>query len=355
MKIIAGYLRGRMAMQTVGVLAVLVGLMQLLELLDVTSDVLERHLGFKGVARYAALRLPSELVVALPLATLLGAMTAFYGLARSREITALRAAGVSLSRMLWQLLPVACVLALLYVALTQLLVPVAEGRLAAWWESTTPAGDVPPEPTWAHTREGPVSFERRAQGGRHLQQLRIYLRDGNRLLSMRSMARSADWAGDHWELHDITDLTIDAGAATTSHAQTRSWHTNLRPEDVMRLGSAQPYLSSSMLADVIGGERVGTQPLSFYRTILARTYSAPFGILLMLLLSIPCATILFRSGAGGGALLWSLALGLSFLLCDGVAAALGTSGQIRPMAAALAAPLVFAAIGVVQLAVCERA
>jgi lipopolysaccharide export system permease protein len=48
-------------------------------------------------------------------------------------------------------------------------------------------------------------------------------------------------------------------------------------------------------------------------------------------------------------LLLALGLGLAFLLCDGFMAALGTSGRVNAALAALAAPVLFAGIGLIQL------
>ena len=48
-------------------------------------------------------------------------------------------------------------------------------------------------------------------------------------------------------------------------------------------------------------------------------------------------------------LLLALVLGLGFLLADGFMGALGTSGRVPAVVAALAAPILFAAIGLVQL------
>jgi lipopolysaccharide export system permease protein len=50
----------------------------------------------------------------------------------------------------------------------------------------------------------------------------------------------------------------------------------------------------------------------------------------------------------------ALMLGLAFLLCDGIVAALGSSGQFPPLATAIAAPLLFATIGLARLIWCER-
>src|SRR3546814_6278654 len=77
--------------QTLGLLLALAALMQILDLLDATTDILKRDLGLRGVLHYAVLRTPAELMLALPLASLLGALFTFFTLAKRRELVAIRA------------------------------------------------------------------------------------------------------------------------------------------------------------------------------------------------------------------------------------------------------------------------
>lgn len=116
--VLARYLRRRVGLQTLALLMVLTALMQVLELMDVTTDILDRKLGAAGLLYYAWLRTPSEIVLALPLAALLGAMSSLYAMARTQEITAIRCAGISLKRLLLVLLPVPMLLAVLHFTLT---------------------------------------------------------------------------------------------------------------------------------------------------------------------------------------------------------------------------------------------
>lgn len=351
---LGNYLRWRVGSQTLALLAVLAGLMQLLELLDVTTDILDRGLGLAGVVHYALLRLPSELMVALPLAALLGAMSAFHAMARSHEITAMRCAGISLSGMLVRLLPVPLLFAALQLGLSQSLVPLAESKLKVWWDGTTPTEEASAYKHWVHTNSGPVSFERSSPDGRELQGLRLYVRGSDGMLKTRTVAQSAVWTDREWTLDGVQDLTITHGIATRERNAQRSWNSNLRPEDVMQLDVAQPHLSSVMLADVIAGERVGAQPLSYYQTVLLRSFTAPLGIFIMLLLAVPPAITLERGSRGGSRMLLALGLGLGFLLCDGIMSSMGTSARIPPLAAALTAPVLFTLIGLLQLRACER-
>jgi lipopolysaccharide export system permease protein len=122
---------------------------------------------------------------------------------------------------------------------------------------------------------------------------------------------------------------------------------------VMKLGSDDAHFTSMELADVIRGERVGTQPLSVYQTVLMQSFAAPFTVLIMMLLAMPAAIVSERGG-GGGRVLLALALGLGFLLANGILSAFGTSGRIPPIYAAVTAPLLFAVFGIWQLRRCER-
>lgn len=353
MGVLGSYLRGRVAGQILGLLLALTALMQLLELLEVSSQVLDRQLGFGGVLRYAMLRLPSELVLILPLAGLLGSMAAFHGMARSREITALRSAGVGLGRLLIYLLPVPVLFAVLHVALMQKLVPVAEQQLKAWWDSTIPLEERPADPQWVRTNAGIVRFERNSADGERLLGVSIYQRGADGLLQLRTRASEATHEGDHWLLQAPRDLDVAAPARSDVEPQ-RVWRSNLQPEDVVQLDEAEPSLSSAALADVIGGARVSTRPRSYYETVLMQSFAAPFTVFIMMLLAMPAALTSERGG-GGGRMLVALVLGLGFTLVDGIFSAFGTSGRIAPLHAAFAAPLAFAFLGLWQLRTCERA
>jgi lipopolysaccharide export system permease protein len=351
--VLGNYLRRRVGGQVLALLLALAALMQLMELLDVTTEVLDRGLGVAGVLRYAALRLPAQLELSLPLAGLLGSMAAFLALARTREITALRTAGVGLGRVMLHLLPVPLVFALLHVALAQKVVPMAEGALAAWWDDAVPLEERAADPEWVHTSGGVLLFQRHSADGSRLLDLRIFERSADGHLDLRTRAEEANWQDGAWQLSGIAELAVQShgGGATPPM---RRWESNLRPDDVVRLDAAEPHLSSVDLAAVIGGERVGTRPRSFYETVLMQSFAAPFTVFIMMLLAIPAALVSERGG-GGGRMLIALVLGLGFLLVDGVFSAFGTSGRIGPLVAAFAAPLAFAMVGLLQLRTAERA
>jgi lipopolysaccharide export system permease protein len=349
----SSYLRRRVGSQILVLLLAIGALIQVLELLDVTTDVLRRDQGLRGILYYALLRTPSVLVMALPPAVLIGTLLALHSMARNLEITSMRASGIGVMRMLAYLLPLGCVLALAQFALSETVLPGADNDLKEWWSASAPADDVSSR-LWAPTRGGTAALDSVSPDGRLLKGVRLYVRSPDGLIARRIVAREARWNGKSWLLEDVWETRLVEGRVVREHAQQRDWDTNLRPDDVLRLDVDHPRLSSSMLAEVIAGTRAGTLPHRYYQTVFYRSFTAPLGIFVMLLLALPTACLLPRSTTGGRAMATALVLGLGYLLFDGVIAALGTSARWSPLLIALAAPIVFVLIGLLQLHACER-
>ncbi len=355
MKVLYGYLLRRVGMQILGVLVLLAGMMQVLDLMDVTTDVLDRQLGVAGLLRYAVLRLPAEAALALPLSVLLGAMLAFYVMARNHEIVAIRSAGLSLMRILGVLLPLPILLAVAQFAVSDRVVPASEKVLKTWWDAHAPAGQQP-KAAWVQTASGPLAFDWASPDGKRLRGLRLYPRDANHQTASRIAAREAVWSDGAWHLEQVETLEIGDDGPHRTTQPIAVWKGQLRPADVMQVDQARPRLSSMTLIDVIAGERPATQPLSYYRMSLYHAFAAPLAPFVMLLLALPPARMLTRGGGSDAGRLvgMGLVLGLAYLLCDGMLAALGASGRIPALAAALAAPLGFAALGLLLVKALDR-
>ncbi len=348
---LAAYLRRTLLMQTLGMLLALTALMQVLDLLDATTDILKRHLGLRGVIHYAALRTPAELSLALPLAALLGGLFTFYTLARRRELTAIRATGVSLRAVVLAMLPVPLLFAACQFLIADRLVPQTETALAAWWNSTTPPPDANDDEAaqvtlWAHTDDGLAAFDQMSGDGRHITGLHVYRRGTDGQFAERLESARADWDGQHWRLSQISRLRLTDDVLLRTPPDQDLWQTNLRPDDLLRIGSPQPQLSSPVLIGVLAGARVGARAASYYQTALYRRFTAPLAPLVMLLLALPATRAGGRSGEGNGLLLASLGAGLLFVLADGLLAALGEGGRVPALAASATAPVIFALVGV---------
>lgn len=340
------YVLNIMATRILGAAVILMSILQILDLLEVTTQILDRGLGTAGVFYYAALRAPRLFEQVAPIAVLAGGLFAFSQLARESAVIAMRAAGISAYRIVAMAAPAAVAVMLLDFACAQVIAPRTDPILDAWWDAHTPAAE--------RKEIGPVSFRvgddlviaaSSAPDGRTLRTVSLYRRDTSGRLVERVEAPSAAFDGKVWTLSKAVTTRFAGEQADTASASQMTWPSALRPVDVQALFSENPAPSagSAKRALLNGGT---DRPPSYYETRLLSAYAGPFGALVMLLLSAPVALANFRSSQGAVLLTIGLASGLVFLVVDGMLSALGESGAISPFLAVWGGPVIFGALAI---------
>ncbi|HEY3696573.1 LptF/LptG family permease [Phenylobacterium sp.] len=329
---------------------ILLAVMQILDLLEVTPDIIKRGLGAAGMAHYAFLRLPRLIDQAAPLSVLTGVIFAFMKLAGDSQIVAIRASGVSVYRLTAMALPVVlAVMALDFVA-TEVVAPRTDPMLQAWWSATAPADARPTVKPHAFRVGSDVVVA--APGdteGRALTDVKIYRRDATGRLVERIQAATAIYAGEGgWRLENPQFARFTSGGVNLGVAGQMTWASAFRPRDVRALFAGDQRVSAASAARALAGGG-SERPPSYYATHLQRSVAHPLGALVMLILAAPVALANFRSGQGGVFVVGSLVSGLVFLVADGVLTAMGESGAVAPVLAAWTAPMVFAALGATAL------
>lgn len=343
------YVLSVIALRILAAAAILLGVLQILDLLDVTAEILERGLGIGGVAYHAVMRLPRMLEQVAPLAVLAGGLFAFGQLARENAVTAMRAAGVSIYRLLAMTVPAAlCVVAIDYAAV-ELVAPRTDPALEAWWRTTAPAAkQAADEPRAFRAGADLVVARAGGENGARLTDVKIYRRNANGQLSERITAPVAIYADDGWRLQRPQIVRFTEDEALTSAAEALAWPTRLRPADVQALLSPEQVPSAASARRALEGG-ASERPESYYAVRVQRALAEPIGILVMLLLAAPVALGNFRNREGAILSAASLAAGLTFLVVDGLLTALGESAALSPLLAAWTAPAVFAALATTVL------
>lgn len=340
------YVLRTVATRILGAALILMSILQILDLLDVTTDILDRGLGVAGVAYYAALRMPRLFEQVAPIAVLAGGLFAFSQLARESAVVAMRASGVSGYRIVGMAMPAAVAVMLLDALCGQILAPRADPTLADWWKNTTPVAErkVPAPRTFRAGTDLVIGASASADG-REIDNVMVFRRDARGILIEKVEAPKARYGNDVWTLDQPKTTRFAGDLAQTSTAVSTRWPTALRPQDVQGLfgDDAVPTAASARRALKNGGS---DRPESFYATHLQAAFASPFVSLVMLLLSAPVALANFRSGQGAVLLTAGLAAGLFFLVANGMLTALGESGSLSPFLAVWAAPAIFGALAV---------
>ena len=122
---ISAYLTRMMTIRTAAAAAALIGLLQLIDLLERTNDILARG-GSLGILRYMGLRLPFMFVEVAPFAVLAGAIFTFSQLARNSELVVMRITGLSLFQVFRRTLPVALAVACIELVVADQITPRAQ-------------------------------------------------------------------------------------------------------------------------------------------------------------------------------------------------------------------------------------
>lgn len=348
------YVLRTVGMRVLGAAVILFSILQILDLLEVTTDILDRGLGTAGVLYYAALRSPRLIEQVAPIATLAGGLFAFSQLARENAIIAMRATGISAYRIVGMALPVALAVMVVDFSCAQLIAPRTDPVLADWWQATTPPAD--------RKVQGPRSFRAgddlviaagASADGRVLNAVKVYRRDKSGRLIERIEAPSATYARDKgWTLIRPVIVRFNGELANVTPAATLDWPSPLHRQDVQALfaDSPVPTAATARRALLNGG---GDRPTTFYETRLLAAFAGPVVSLVMLLLSAPVALANFRSGQGAVLLAGGLATGLIFLVVNGLLSALGEGGSLSPILAVWGGPTIFAALAIYALVVLE--
>ncbi|MDB5455486.1 MAG: permease [Caulobacter sp.] len=332
-----------------GAAAILLAVLQILDLLEVTTDILDRGLGMGGVIYYAALRFPRLIEQVAPISVLAGGLFAFSQLARENAVIAMRASGVSAYRIVGMAAPAAILVVLIHLGAAQVVAPRTDPMLATWWDATTPAADrKAPQPRAFRVGGDLVTAETASPSGERLNAVKIYRRAADGRLSQLVEASSATHTAAGWRLEAPKTARFTVDKAELSSASQMIWPLQLRAADVQALfaDNQPPSAASARRALAKGGTE---RPESYYATKLQAAFAGPIAALVMLLLSAPVALANFRSSQGAVLLTGGLAAGLIFLVAQGLLSALGEGGVLSPALAVWSAPAVFAALAATML------
>ncbi|PHS21698.1 MAG: hypothetical protein COA84_15305 [Robiginitomaculum sp.] len=351
--ILSRYLSRQMAIKMLWVLLAFTALMQLIDLLGASTDIIERGEGFFGFMKYIGLRLPVTMQHMVPISTLLGAALTFFSLAQNSEMIALRGSGQTPYRAVFMLVPLTLLIGIAYFFLSDQIVPRADKIFVSWWERTDPEAALktaetaePGDEVWARTTYSVIRIKSHIDGGRHLEGITIYSLDKDQQISERIAAKSADWQGDGtWVLDSVDRYIGNDGGSSTFSMSAMSWHTALRPSTVLELANPEVTISTSGSRKVIKGNAAGSRSGDYYQLQLQKAYLTLFLPLIMLLLAAPVAAGLRRSGTTTRYLGFAVIAGFSFLLMDGILLSLGQAHIVPMLAAAWATPILFAAGG----------
>ncbi|MDO7897739.1 LPS export ABC transporter permease LptG [Pseudomonas citrulli] len=237
------YIGSSVFMAILAVLGIILGLATLFAFIDEMSDVSDTYT-LADVASYVLLTAPRRLYDMLPMAALIGCLIGLGSLASNSELTIMRAAGVSIGRIVWAVMKPMLVLMLVGVLIGEYVAPATENTAQANRSLAQGGGDAQSAKHGLWHRQGDEFIHiNSVQPNGILYGVTRYRFDDQRHMLSSSFAKRATFAEDHWQLSDVTTtLFHDKGTEVVAAAQ-ENWDVSISPQLLSTVVMAPESLS----------------------------------------------------------------------------------------------------------------
>lgn len=224
------YIGSHVILAILSVLGIIVGLALLFAFIDELGDVKGSY-GTLDAVIYVLWTAPTRIHEMLPMAALIGCLIGLGALASNSELTVMRAAGVSLGRIVVAVMKPVLMLMLAGVLIGEYLAPWSENIAQAGRATAQGAGEAQSSKRGLWHRQGEefVHVNAVQPGGTLLGVTRYRFDEGRQLLSA-SFARSARYEGERWLLTGIATTHFHDDHTEVVHTEQEQWDIQLTPE-----------------------------------------------------------------------------------------------------------------------------
>jgi lipopolysaccharide export system permease protein len=214
----------------VGVLGVILGLASLFAFIDEMSDVSDTYT-LIDVLSFVLLTAPRRVYDMLPMAALIGCLIGLGNLASASELTIMRAAGVSIGRIVWAVMKPMLVLMLVGVLIGEYVAPATENIAQANRSLAQGSGDAQSAKHGLWHRQGDEFIHvNSVQPDGLLYGVTRYRFDDQRHMLTSSFAKRAEFDKDHWQLSDVTTTLFHDGSTEVVTVPVERWNVALSPQ-----------------------------------------------------------------------------------------------------------------------------
>lgn len=302
---------------TLLVIGVLVGLFSFVAFVDEMQDVGSGGYNFYQVMRYIVLSVPQRAHELLPMACLLGTILGLSGLAAQSELVVMRAAGISLVRIVGSVMKMAGIFVVMNVLLSELITPFTEtlaqrGRAEALQETVNQQTDYG---LWMRDQGTFISVGE-VLPDLTLLDIRVFEFDNTRHMRSVVRAREGSFVDGHWKLEGVRQTLFENGKTKAVQIESATWNSGLVP-DILSVFLVKPeQLSVWRLRRYIAHLKANAQETARFELAFWQKIVAPFAVAVMVVLAIPFVFGQLRSGNFGRNLFNGVMLGLGFFLAS---------------------------------------
>jgi lipopolysaccharide export system permease protein len=332
------------------------------QILAIGRLVTDEHAPLVAAIQYFLWDMPQYLLLVIPMAMLLGSLLAMQRLSGESEITAMKAGGISLYRIVLPLAAIGLVVSLLALLVQEAFVPLANDQAAYIREAVIKhlspvAGNLTvvtalPGGGKQVTIAGGIDAQSAS-----LLNVTVIRYDDKQRLQQLIMSRSAQYDAPSWTFHDATTYAfVDGNVSGTLESPVLQIDIGERPNQIAKRTASisdPEELSRAEIMEALAGHSLSEgQRRSFLATYEAKL-ARPFASLVFILIAVPLGMRPVRGGGGTG-LGFGLAVAIVFIYYV-IATICLSIGGIAPWLAGLAAWFPNALFSMVGLGLLQRA
>lgn len=336
-------------------LAALVLIYSITEIFSKAGKAADHQPELTALAAYLALKMPRAAYEVLPLAGLIAGVLTVSLLSRQHEVTALRACGVGLSRIVTPIVLASAVLAGAAFAANWSLIPAA---FASAQHVKNVRIDGRPSPSALQRNRVWVRLERRTflnvrmtdPASNSLYGVRLYEVGTGFTLDREINAARVTFDRGAWTAFDgIERRFLDDGSVRVERFAERPLDLAKMPDDFGQIEVKEEFLSYPQLrAYVEDLDASGIKP-GRYAVDAASRFSVPFITIVMSIIGIPFGLMDSRRGGWGMAVGIGLLVALAYWMVYSLSISLGRGGALHPALAAWLANGLFVAVAAALL------
>lgn len=350
MSILDRYIGRSILTSTLLVFVVLTALFTFVKFVDALGDLGKATFGLYQVVRYVVLSVPRQASELFPMTAMLGAILGLSSLATDSELIAMRAAGVSMLRLVGSVVKAGMVLVVIAVIVSEGIAPVTEamaerGRSAALQVSVRQQKD---SGLWV--RDGQM-FVHLGEVLPDLSVLRvnIYSFDASNHLRLQTSAQRGRYEHDVWRLGDVRQSRLDDGRVRVRQISSDEWVSVLTP-DMLAVFAVKPEgLSIWRLYRYIQHLELNKQDTGRYDLAFWNKLMSPVAAAVMMVLAVPFVFSQMRSSGVGPRLVIGILLGLAYWVISNGFGYFGLLYGVPPVLGAVAPTLLFLGIAAMML------
>jgi lipopolysaccharide export system permease protein len=242
-----GYIGKSVFLAILAVLGIILGLATLFAFIDEMSDVSDTYT-LVDILSYVLLTAPRRLYDMLPMAALIGCLIGLGTLASNSELTIMRAAGVSIGRIVWAVMKPMLVLMLAGVLIGEYVAPATETVAQANRSLAQGSGDAQSAKHGLWHRQGDEFIHvNSVQPNGILYGVTRYRFDKERHMLSASFAKRAQFDTDHWQLTEVTTTLFHDKRTEVVTIPLERWDVALSPQLLSTVVMSPDSLSISGL------------------------------------------------------------------------------------------------------------